>query len=41
LKKVTRWDDFPENVKGYTNVGVRGPLAFGGKFFDFPEFLSH
>jgi len=24
-----------------SNVGVRGPLAFGGIFFDLPEFLRH
>jgi len=24
-----------------TNVGVRGPLSFGGKTFALPEFLRH
>ena len=24
-----------------TNVGVRGPLPFGVKFFDLPKFLRH
>jgi len=23
------------------DVGLPGPLAFGGKFFDLPEFLCH